>query len=523
MAWWVGAMTLASLALRLWRINFQSFWLDEAHTAFYINGQSPRVIFERFTRPGENGPVYYLLLLPWREVFGGGEASLRGFSVLAATLAVPVTWLALRRLVGTRDALVTTAFVAFAPYLTWYAQEAKMYALALLAGVTSLWLLMEAIHRGGIWRWVAYGMASLVSVYVHFFALLSISAHAVAAAVLTWPHRRRLGAAWMTIALVLTPVLAWQAIAIGRDVAGSGASMSSGHLTLTARIGILAYAYAMNVTPAPLPLVVFGSVTLAIVGTAVAVGPAVATIRGSGIAATWATGLPDAARGTLALAVLAWSPLIAHTVAMAALGAGLFADRYFVAIVPMIYGLASLALGAVTSRSIIAGAVLGAVVVIAAGRAAIYQVTVLVKDDFRRAMALHRGGKGERDAVVPIPQYLSYPVDYHSPPGLDVVIVDMEKPPVDYAAKFEGRTGVWIIANVPDRYLPLRDLNDWLVAHATLASDDTVTGGVTVKHWLLDGGCDAAPSPDGSWGPPTIERPCVEGLRSTPELLVVRP
>ena len=55
------------------------------------------------------------------------------------------------------------------------------------------------------------------------------------------------------------------------------------------------------------------------------------------------------------------------------------------------------------------------------------------------------------------------------------------------------------------------------------AGDDTVTGGVSVTHWLLDGGCDAVPLQDSTWVRPTIEHPCVEGLRSTPEVLVVRP
>jgi mannosyltransferase len=520
---WVGMLTVASLALRLWRIDFQSFWLDEAHTAFYINGQTPGVIFERFTRPGENGPVYYLLLLPWRELFGGGEASLRGFSVVAATLAVPVTWLAFRRLSAPREALLTTALVATAPYLTWYAQEAKMYALALLAGVTSLWLFVEALHHGGAWRWVAYGVAALVSIYVHFFALLSIGAHALAAAVMAWPDRRRLGAAWLTVGLVLTPILAWQAIAIGRDVAGSGATMSSGEMTLATRVGVLAYAYAMNVTPAPLPVVVFASVSAAMLGTMQAVGPAWVAARAAGVDTVWRAGLPVPARGPLALAVLAWSPFVAHALAMGALGAGLFADRYFVAVVPLLYGVAAIGFGAITDRSGLAGATLAVVLLTVGAWATAYQSTVPIKDDFRRAMALYRGGKGERDAVVPVPHILSYPVGYHSAPGLDVVVVDMERPPVDFAAKFDGRTGVWVITNVPDRYVPLHDLREWLAGHATLASDDTVTGGVGVQHWLLDGGCDAVPGADGAWEAPTFARPCVEGLRSTPELTVVRP
>ena len=521
--WVVIATVLASLVVRVWRLDFQSFWLDEAHTAFYTNGQSGRVIFERFTRPGENGPVYYLVLLGWRSLFGAGENSLRGFSVVCATATVPVTWLALRRLIGRRTALATTAMVGLAPYLTWYAQEAKMYAMALLVGMVSLWLLLRAVEVGGVWRWVTYAVTALISVYVHFFALLTIGAHALAIIVLAWPDRRRTGAAWLAIGAVLLPVLGWQAIAINRDVAGSGANMSSGPMSLVSRIGVLAYAYSLNVMPTSLAIVVFVVVLVALMGTAVAVGPAISAIAAQGRTSTLTLGLPLGTRGPAAIAILAWAPFGAHAVAMGALGAGLFADRYFIATVPLLYALGALALGRVAERTRIGAGVVVAVGVVAAGWATVYQATVPIKDDFRRAMALYRGGRGERDAVVPVPHFLSYPVGYHSAPGLDVVVVDTERPPIDYEAKFAGRTGVWVVTNVPNRYIPLRDLREWLVAHATLASDDTVTGGVGAQHWVLDGGCDSVPTADGRWEAPTVDRPCVEGLRSTPELQIVRP
>jgi predicted membrane-bound mannosyltransferase len=129
----VAIMTLLAGVIRLWRIEFQSFWLDEAHTAFYIQGQTPEVIWAHLIKPGENGPVYYALLVPWARLFGGSELSLRGFSLVVSLPSVPLAFAVLRRLVPVRTALLGAGMVAFAPYLTWYAQEAKMYALVLTA------------------------------------------------------------------------------------------------------------------------------------------------------------------------------------------------------------------------------------------------------------------------------------------------------------------------------------------------------------------------------------------------------
>src|SRR5687768_17502832 len=97
----VGLLTLLAALLRFSRLDFQSFWLDEAHTAFYVQDQvtKPGVFWERLTRPGENGPLYYLLLAPWYALFDGGEASLRAFSALVSLPAIPLAYLVLSRLV----------------------------------------------------------------------------------------------------------------------------------------------------------------------------------------------------------------------------------------------------------------------------------------------------------------------------------------------------------------------------------------------------------------------------------------
>jgi hypothetical protein len=60
-----------------------------------------------------------------------------------ALVAVPVAWWAARAVFGTRTAWIAAVLAATSPFLTQYAQEARMYALAALLGA-----LVAAAHAG---------------------------------------------------------------------------------------------------------------------------------------------------------------------------------------------------------------------------------------------------------------------------------------------------------------------------------------------------------------------------------------
>jgi mannosyltransferase len=104
------------------------FWIDEGlsvgiahHGLFDIPG---------VLRKDGSPPLYYMLLHVWMGVTGGdGEARTHALSVLFATLTIPAGYLAGRRLFGERAAWTTAALCATLPFLTYYAQETRMYAL----------------------------------------------------------------------------------------------------------------------------------------------------------------------------------------------------------------------------------------------------------------------------------------------------------------------------------------------------------------------------------------------------------
>jgi len=143
-----------AFCLRVYHLDFQSLWRDEVDVLrFALRPAHEAVALLR--QPGENGPLFYLLLRPWLDAAGQTEFALRFPSAWAGVVTVALLYALVRRMVGPLPALLAALFAATAPFLTWYSQDAKMYALITALIVLILWLTTKTMSRGGFIRWAA--------------------------------------------------------------------------------------------------------------------------------------------------------------------------------------------------------------------------------------------------------------------------------------------------------------------------------------------------------------------------------
>ena len=162
-------LVLASIHLRTQALSAK-FWIDEglsvgiAHHPFF---DIPSVL-----RKDGAPPLYYMLLHLWIDVVGGdGESRMHALSVIFAVLTVPVGWWAGRRLFGTRSAWATAALLATCPFLTYYAQETRMYALVALLGLASSSTFTMAYALRERWAVPAFSVLTALTVYTHNWGL----------------------------------------------------------------------------------------------------------------------------------------------------------------------------------------------------------------------------------------------------------------------------------------------------------------------------------------------------------------
>jgi mannosyltransferase len=172
----VGLAALAA-ALRFSTLGVQSFWFDEAVTVRLVE-LDLRAMLERIPDSESTPPLYYLLAFGWGKLFGTGEAGLRSLSALLGTVTVPVAYAAARALVSQRAGMVAAALAAVNPFLVWYSQEARAYALLVLLGALSFLFFAHARRDPSgraLWLWALFSALALTA---HYFAVFLVAPEA---------------------------------------------------------------------------------------------------------------------------------------------------------------------------------------------------------------------------------------------------------------------------------------------------------------------------------------------------------
>ena len=185
--WLPLALCLLALAVRLQQLTYHSLWFDEAMSVHWARSDVARILEVSMQLQEDRlPPAYYLLLHAWRQVWGEGETAVRLPSVICGVLLVAVTCRLAAMLFGRRGAWLAGALAAFNPFLVWYSQEARMYALAALFASLGSWCFLEALQQprrrrwlaGGGW-WVAYGLCAALGLYTHLYTGFVLPAHAL--------------------------------------------------------------------------------------------------------------------------------------------------------------------------------------------------------------------------------------------------------------------------------------------------------------------------------------------------------
>jgi hypothetical protein len=185
--WITVALVLVAAVIRIVLINNQSYWQDEALTA-YEAGLPFGAMIHTVTHVETTPPLYFLLIWAWGHIFGTGEVALRSFSTIAGIALVPVAYLAGRELISRWAGVVAASFIALNPFLWWYSQEARAYMLLTLLSGLSFLFFVRARRDPSTGNLVAWAAASSLAVMTHFFAAFLVAPEALW---LLWIWRRR--------------------------------------------------------------------------------------------------------------------------------------------------------------------------------------------------------------------------------------------------------------------------------------------------------------------------------------------
>jgi mannosyltransferase len=124
----VLVLTLISLLLRIGQLRFH-FWVDEGISVGIAS--HPLRELPSLLRQDGSPPLYYAMLHVWMQLFGRGEAATHVLSLIFAVITVPTAYWGGASLFGRRPGIYCAVIAAGLPFLTSYAQETRMYSIAL--------------------------------------------------------------------------------------------------------------------------------------------------------------------------------------------------------------------------------------------------------------------------------------------------------------------------------------------------------------------------------------------------------
>jgi len=194
-AWVAVIPALTALAVTLYQIQRPSLWRDEGATLAAVHRSLPQLLHMLGHTDVVNG-AYYVLMWFVTRAAGTSPLALRFPSAVGMAVAAGVTAALGRRLVSARAGLAAGLVFAALPSVTWYAQNARSYALVTaLATIASYLLVGSMAAATGRGRWLAgYGVSVAALGLGNIFALLLIPAHGLTLAL--WArHDRGEGAA----------------------------------------------------------------------------------------------------------------------------------------------------------------------------------------------------------------------------------------------------------------------------------------------------------------------------------------
>ncbi|MEO1165890.1 MAG: glycosyltransferase family 39 protein, partial [Chloroflexota bacterium] len=188
------ALILSIFGLILFELTRESFWLDEAYSAWVVRDDmrlpdTPRQL-ARFVlnsweqtfsavRADVHPPLYYFLLDTWALFTGDSDFVLRYLSALLGLPALAGLYALTKRWFDMQTALLAVLFLGTAGFFIYYTREARMYSLYLSMAILATWGYTRWWHRPSLKNSILYSVFGVLLLYTHYTSFTILLAHAL--------------------------------------------------------------------------------------------------------------------------------------------------------------------------------------------------------------------------------------------------------------------------------------------------------------------------------------------------------
>jgi mannosyltransferase len=437
----------------MFHLGAQSLWIDEVFTWLASNVGQPLPLAELLENV--HGPLFSLVLNAWCGLAGDSEWALRAPSFVFGVAVVPaLAWFAARWL--GRDIAPWAAWLAAgSPFLVWYSQEARNYALLILCTC-----LAGAVLVDSAWRpraraagYLAMAWAGLLSNFS--FALIMplhlrwwLAPRAEGTSPPPGPWRRALGPLALALTLFVL-IWDWRQLHPVRVETVEQAPLRGSTTFHVAAVPFAFHALAVGYTFGPSLRELRGGAAAAVAGHLPEIAAVVLVFGGLGIAGLVAL----ARRRRLLDALLGFGVPVLILSFFALRNFKVFNPRYLAVCAPLF--LLVLAAGLASLRRPLRIVAVGAVALIwTASLANHYFDPGYGKEDYRGALRLvaERSQPGEKVLAVGTEEPVYY--YYRGPLPVDRLwlghVADPRRLEEELEGRLAGARGTWIVLSRPE-------------------------------------------------------------------------
>ncbi|MEE8162502.1 MAG: glycosyltransferase family 39 protein [Anaerolineae bacterium] len=223
----VIAIIILAFALRIYRLDHQSIWYDEGVSIYFANQSLKDLIAGVST--DNHPPLHFFTLHFWLKLAGQSEFSVRFLSLISGVLSVPLLFKLGRELFNQRVGLLAAFLLSISPFHVWFSQEGRMYTLAALLGLVSVYTFVLLFRKGASkaprstrllrlssvqgYLWLSYVVIGTLGLYTHYYVAFVILFENTAF-LAQWVLRRTRGSKNHGLARLRTWLLAQLCIAL---------------------------------------------------------------------------------------------------------------------------------------------------------------------------------------------------------------------------------------------------------------------------------------------------------------------
>ena len=206
-----------ALILRIFGWNSYDLWFDELGSNLYsvenisrmaeFSNVSKSEIFYQRLKNDPHSPAYYVLVYLFSSLFGDGQV-LRWISILFSAMALFVFYRLARLFFNRSVSLTALLLLSINPFHIWYAQEARVYAMASFFSLMMMFNFLKGIRTNRLAYWIGYVLSGALSIFCSYYSVMLVG---ISALVFIVKENRRALKSWL---IAVTIMAGWVSLSL---------------------------------------------------------------------------------------------------------------------------------------------------------------------------------------------------------------------------------------------------------------------------------------------------------------------